>query len=74
MNQMRRVRANQQGLKDQEAALAAAEDPASRIRQVELDTIKMLLLENHLLLLANDALKLPRMKRSRRRKRIKAAT
>ena len=68
---MRRVRANQQGLKDQEAA--AAEDPASRIRQVELDTIKMLLLENHLLLLANDA-KLPRMKRSRRRKRIKAAT
>ena len=72
MNQMRRVRANQQGLKDQEAA--AAEDPASRIRQVELDTIKMLLLENHLLLLlANDA-KLQRMKRSRRRKRIKAAT
>ena len=68
---MRRVRANQQGLKDQEAA--AAEDPASRIRQVELDTIKMLLLENHLLLLANDA-KLQRMKRSRRRKRIKAAT
>ena len=71
MNQMRRVRAHQQGLKDQEAA--AAEEPASRIRQVELDTIKMLLLENHLLLLANDA-KLPRMKRSRRRKRIKAAT
>ena len=70
MNQMMWVRANQQGLKDQEAA---AEDPASRIRQVELDTIKMLLLENHLLLLANDA-KLPRMKRSRRRKRIKAAT
>ena len=44
MYQMRRIR-----LQDQEEA---AEDPVNRIRQVELDTIKMLL-ENHLLL-AND--------------------
>ena len=46
--QKRRVRANQERL-----GLRATEDP-DPIRERELDHMKLLLLENHLLLLEND--------------------
>ena len=52
INQKKKVGANQQrlGLDQEEPA-----DPATLMRQVEMDTMKMMLLENHLILLQNDA-------------------